>query len=432
MQKFSFAPGVRFNFEGGRLSSDSGLLFVHEFCEKLGVRELLKELFLETREGSFKHSKADILYQELIRIIAGYPSNNAANSLKHDPVFQEIHKSGSGIASSATCCRMEKTFNLVDLQNIRVLQKELRNRAHELEKPESVVLDLDTTYDPASAAIEGANYNHHYGETGFSPLVCTEANTGDMIKADLRPGNTHCSKNVVPFLTPLLKEYQSQNIAVHSRMDSAFASPEIFEAHEEYEALYTIRLRRNAVLQRAADRFFREFVTDEEKQNRQTIFFETQYEAKSWKKTRRVIMRLHWENGKLFPSYTPFVTNAKEYDLPKCVKFYQGRAKAERDIDESKNGFSSDHLSAQSFNANRVRYQLFILAHQLVNFFRRFTFPKEQRNWTIQTIRQCLTKIASKAVKNSRTIIFKLASCCPFQDLFLKILQNIQALPRFG
>lgn len=432
MQKFSFAPGVQFNFEGGRLSSDSGLLLVHEFCERLGVRELLKELFPETREGSFKHSKSDILYQELIRIIAGYPSNNAANFLKQDPVFQEIHKSGSGIASSATCCRLEKTFNLVDLQNFRVLQKEIRKRSYELEKPESVVLDLDTTYDPASSSLEGANYNTHYKETGFSPLVCTEANTGDMIKADLRPGNTHCSKNVVPFLAPLLKEYQSLNILVHSRMDSAFASPEIFEVHEEYDAKYTIRLRRNAVLQREADRFFREFVTDEEKQTRRTVFFEIQYKAMSWKKARRVIIRLHWEQGKLFPAYTPFVTNSEEYDMRKCVEFYQGRAKAERDIDESKNGFSSDHLSAHSFISNRVRYQLFILAHLLVNFFRRFTFPKEQRNWTIQTIRQCLTKIASRAVKNSRTILFKLASGCPFQDLFLKIFKSTQALPRFG
>ncbi len=428
---FHFSSKIQLDFEGGRLSSDSGLLLVHEFCDQMGVYGYLKELFSEMREGSFKHSKADILYQEFIRIIGGYPSNNAANFLQHDPVFKEIH-GDNGIASSSTCCRLEKTFTKKDLKQFQKLQKKLRGIAYEIEKPEEVILDVDTTYDPASPNMHGSNFNTHYGTTGFSPLICTEAHTGDMIKANLRPGNTHCSKNVVPFFTPILNEYKAWMILVKVRMDSAFANPRIYEMCEQHKAEYTIRMRRNAVLQRCVDTFVKEILTDEEKKARKEVFTETWYQAKSWTKKRRVLLHIYWPEGKLFPEYAPFVTNSEEHDIEKCIKFYRGRAKAERDIDESKNGFSADHLSHKSFIANQVRYQLFILAQQVVNLFRRFTFPKKQRPWFIQTIRQFLMKIASKAVINGRKIVFKCASACPSQSLFLEILNNIQALPRFG
>ena len=426
---FNFSSKVKINFEGGRLSSDSGLLLVHEFCEQFGVQECMKELFPEDREGSFKHSKAEILYQELIRIIGGYPSNNTASFLQHDPVFQEIH---GEIASPSTCCRMEQKFAKKDLEAFRQLQTKLLDMAYEIDKPQEVLLDIDTTYDPASANIEGANYNQHYGETGFSPLICTDSLTGDMIKASLRPGNTHCSKNAVPFLTPVLQRYQGLGISVKTRWDSAFACPKIYRMCEEFRAEYIIRMRRNAVLKRKMEAFVREELSEEEIRNRTEVFTEVLYKAKSWKKARRVLLHIYWPEGELFPQYAPFVTNLEEYDIETCIKFYRGRAKMERDIDESKNGFSSDHLSQQSFTSNQVRYQIFILAQLIVNLFRRLTFPQKQRPWLIQTIRQFLTKIASKAVKNGRDIIFKCASCCPHQDLFLKILENIQALPRFG
>jgi len=422
---FNFSNKIELNFDGGKLSSDAGLLLFHEFCVQIGVPELFKELFPENREGVFIHEKPDILYQELIRIIGGYPSNNAAKDLQHDPILREIH---GNIASPATCCRLEKTFDKTDLKNFQRLQTKLIDYAYTIEKPDEVIFDLDTTYDPASANIEGANFNTHYKETGFSPLICIEAQTGDLIKAHLRSGNTHCSKKVVPFFKPVLERYQKLKIPVKVRMDSAFATPEIYELCEDFSAKYYIRLKRNNVLER---KMF-EQLTGDDWINRKEIFTEIRYQAGSWKKGRRVFLHITWPKGKLFPEYAPFVTNDEVISPEDGIKFYRGRAKMERDIDESKNGFSSDHLSHYSFTSNMVRYQLFVLAQLVVNLFRRLTFPDEQKSWLITTIRFALTKVAAKVVRNARKIIFKCASCCPYKDLFITILHNIQALPRFG
>ncbi len=422
---FNFSNKIELNFEGGELTSDTGLLLFHEFCEHFGVLGLLKDLLPENRDGTFEHEKPEILYQELIRIMGGYPTNNAAKDLQFDPVFREIH---GKIASASTCTRLEKTFDINDLKNLQRLQTKLMDHAYSIEKPEEVWLDLDTTYDPASSNMEGATYNTHYGTTGFSPLICTDGKTGDLIKAHLRSGNTHCSKKVVPFMHPLLRRYKSLKIKVKSRMDSAFATPKIYKLYEQQNALYYIKLKRNAVLQRLAD----DLVPTENYITREELFVEGRYKAGSWDKERRALFHIHWPEGKFFPEYAAIVTNDELLAPENGIKFYRGLAKMEKDIEESKNGFSSDHLSHKSFVSNIVQFQIFILAHLIVNLFRRFTFPEDKKKSTITTIRLNLQKIAAKVVKNSRKLIFKCASSCPYRELFLTVLRNIQALPRFG
>lgn len=423
---FKFSNKVELNFEGGEISSDAGLLLIHEFCEQFGVRNLLKELLPENRGKIVDHEKPEILYQELIRIIAGFPSNNFAKDLQNDPTFKIIH---GKIASSATCCRLEKTFTIEDLKNFQILQTKLIDRAYEIEKPEEVHLDLDTTYDPASGKIEGATYNTHYGETGYSPLFCTDGLTGDLIKAHLRPGNFSCSKKVVPFMKPLLKRYEKLGITVRSRKDSGFACPEIYDLFEDYKnAFYYIKLKRNARLEKA----MWDKLTGDDFLVRKEIFTEIKYKAKSWKKERRVLLHIHWEGDKLLPDYAAIVTNDDVIGAEDGIKFYRGRAKIERHIEESKNGFSSDHLSHKSFENNMVRFQIFILAQLIVNLFRRFTMPESEKNTLISTLRLHLLKIGAKVVKNSRKFIFKCASCFPYKELFLTVLKNIQAFPRFG
>ncbi len=423
--KFDFSKNIELDFAGGQLSSDAGLLLVHEFCEKFGVLDLLKELLPENRDGHFKHEKPEILYQQLIRIIAGYPSNNFAKQLQYDPIFKKIH---DAIASSPTCTRLEQTFSIEDLKSFQRLQTRLIDLSYKIEKPQEVHLDLDTTYDPASDNMEGATYNTHYGETGFSPLFCVDGKTGYPIKAHLRPGNTHCSKKVVPFMKPLLKRYKKLGIKVRSRLDSAFASPKIYDMYEENNALYYIKLRRNAVLKQAVQ----DLLTEDELKERKEIFTEISYRAKSWKKERRVLLHIHWPDGKLFPEYAAIVTNDEEIEPEKGIKFYRGRAKIEKSIEESKNGFSSDHLSHNSFVSNMVKFQIFVTAQLIINLFRRTTFPGNKQASTITTIRLTLLKIAARMVKNSHSFIFKCASCCPFKDFFISVLNNIQALPRFG
>ena len=60
------------------------------------------------------------------------------------------------------------------------------------------------------------------------------------------------------------------------------------------------------------------------------VFYHSfQYQAKSWKQSRRVVAKVEWHQGELFPRVGFIVTNLNK--RPKnVVKFYNGRGTAEQ------------------------------------------------------------------------------------------------------
>jgi len=84
-------------------------------------------------------------------------SNNNYVYQKADPVFMEIH--GQKIASSATCSRLENTFNFADVEGLKKVQRALETYNLQVTNPNEIIIDLDTTYDPASENIEYSRFN---------------------------------------------------------------------------------------------------------------------------------------------------------------------------------------------------------------------------------------------------------------------------------
>jgi len=426
-KSFKFSNKVKINFEGGQLTSDGGMLLFHEFCEKMNVQGLLAKHLPENRTGFYDHKKPEIIYQQINRIIAGYPSNNAAAYLKDDPVLNTIHK--GKIASASTACRLEQSFSFGDLKNLQTVQEKILDQAYEIEQPEEVWLDVDTTYDPASGKLDGSKYNTHYRVEGFNPVVVFNGKNGDFIKGHLRPGNFYCSKKIVEFLEPVIVRYKRKQVPVKSRMDSGFASPAVYEMCEKHNAKYYIKLKSNAVIKRT---FEEQVLTEEIYENKTEVFSEFEYKAKSWTKPRRVLVRVQWKGDQLFPICTAIVSNDEECTSEDGFEFYNGRATVENSIQEGKEGFSWDHLSNQSFESNAVKFQIFLTAVLLTQLLRRLCLPEKHKTQTIQTIRIQIIKVATRVVKSSRKLIFKCASCFPFQKLFLQVLKTVQSLPQFG
>src|SRR5512147_1320796 len=98
-------------FDGGRLSSDGGLLLLREIERRLAVAERLAACIEDRRDpGSTLHPLADIIRFRLLMIAAGYEDGNDATSLRVDPVFKmalERLPSGRDLCSQSTISRLE-------------------------------------------------------------------------------------------------------------------------------------------------------------------------------------------------------------------------------------------------------------------------------------------------------------------------------------
>ena len=88
------------------------------------------------------------------------------------------------------------------------------------------------------------------------------------------------------------------------------------------------------------------------------------YRAGSWDRARRVVAKVEWHRGELFPRVGFIVTNMTA-GPEGVVRFYNGRGTAEQWIKEGKYALNWTRLSCHRFVANRVRLSLFILAYNL-------------------------------------------------------------------
>jgi len=151
------------------------------------------------------------------------------------------------------------------------------------------------------------------------------------------------------------------------------------------------------------------------------------YRAKSWTKPRRVVAKVEWHRGELFPRVGFIVTNLR-WPSRRVVHFYNKRGTAEQWIKEGKRAIHWTKLSCHRFRDNAVRLQLFALAYNLGNFMRTLALPDEVSHWSLTTLREKLIKIGAKVVRHGRYMTFQLAEVAVSRGLFARILGLIGRL----
>ena len=227
-------------------------------------------------------------------------------------------------------------------------------------------------------------------------------------------------------LEPIVTRYQGRNLRHYFRADAAFAQPELYEYLEAEDFEYAIRLPANDALLRDIEPLLTRPLG--RPSNTPVVWYAGfLYQAKSWSCARRVVAKVEWHSGELFPRIGFIVTNLKR--PPKTVvRFYNQRGTAEQWIKEGKNAVKWTRLSCHDFVDNQVRLQLFVLAYNLGNFLRQAVLPRSVRHWTLTTLREKLIKIGAKVVRHSKKVVFQMAEVAVPRGLFCSILLAINRL----
>ena len=159
------------------------------------------------------------------------------------------------------------------------------------------------------------------------------------------------------------------------------------------------------------------------------FYHDFSYQAASWKSSRRVVAKVEWHQGELFPRVGFIVTNMSRTP-ENVVRFYNKRGTCEQNIKEGKHALTWTRLSCAKYVSNRVRLALFVLAYNLGNFMRRFALPSEVSHWSLSSIQLKLIKIGAKIVSHSRMTVFQMAEVAVPEKLFRSMLSKIHRLGR--
>jgi len=431
--RVNFDRRVKLKFVGSKVTSDAGLLAYRELDEAFGLTEMGTDVLSDSRRGSNKqHLLVPLLRQSIYSRLAGYEDVNDAERLSIDPAMRQVvggraAKVDKEAASTSGVGRFETEIlserrNLIALMN---LSGQWIDKVHQQAPPKQLILDMDSSVSETYGLQEGAAYNGHFGCTCYHPLFLFNQ-FGDLEYAMLRRGNHHSAKFWRRVLLPVIDRYRDKDIPKFFRGDAAFANPALYRVLEEEGYRYVIRLKANAVLERNIKHLLTRSV-GRPSHKPQILFHSFQYQANSWRRSRRVVAKVEWYAGELFPRVGFIVTNLKKQ--PKnVVKFYNGRGTAEQWIKEGKNAVKWTKLSCRTFKNNQTRLQLFALAYNLSNFLRRLALPRDVKHWSLTTLREKLVKIGAKVTRHSRYITFQLAEVAVPRRLFAAILDRIARL----
>jgi hypothetical protein len=147
------------------------------------------------------------------------------------------------------------------------------------------------------------------------------------------------------------------------------------------------------------------------------------YQAGRWTKSRRVVAKVEWHPGELYPRVGFIVTNMSR-PAERVVAFYNKRGTCEQWIKEGKGAIKW----TRTFAANAVRLQLHALAYNLGNFLRTLATPEPIKDWSLTSLKEKLIKIGAKVVSHGRYVAFQMAEVAIPQNLFADILRLIAEL----
>jgi hypothetical protein len=421
----------KLNCAGGDLSSDSGLLLIKEFTHKLGFTKLLKEEFKTTALAlSRTHKDDENLWQMIYQILGAYFQDDCADELTNDPIFKAV-LGKDALASQPTLSRFFNRMDDITHYQFYEIMRNMRKIVYSIKQPDLILLDLDSTLLNAYGKQEGREYNFHYRNHGYHPLVCFDGITGDLLKIELRDGSVHSSTGVVDFIQPVLDEFNNSHptIPLLLRGDSAFATPKLYGQCEENGVSFVIRLRENNRLRKLAQDVSEKLIhaTKHNYTDYAVEYGEFQYQADSWGYPRRVACKVEKPENQFIHMYTFIVTNM-DSDPYQLIKLYCKRGTMENYVKKAKYGFDFASISSSKRIVNANRLQLHALAYNIFNWFKRLVLPFKMRKQQIDTIRLKLLKVAAKVVRSARYITFKLCSSFPYKSEFYETLKNVREL----
>ncbi|HSH82915.1 MAG TPA: IS1380 family transposase [Herpetosiphonaceae bacterium] len=426
-----FDRRLKLEFHGSKITSDGGLLACRELDDVLGLSEVAGEVLTDTRTGANgRHTLLGQFRQSVFGRLAGYEDVNDADRLAHDPAMRWVVGGRAVTGQGASTSQMGRfeTEVMAEAKNLAALTDlsgPWIDRVHARGPVMGIVLDMDSSVSPTYGEQEGSAYNGHFGCTCYHPLFVFNQ-FGDLERCALRSGNVHSAEGWREVLEPVVARYRDKLKRRYFRADAGFASPEVYEFLEAEGYAYVIRLPANAVLQRRIAHLLTRPVGRPPHEVRR-FYASFRYQAQSWKRSRRVVAKVEWHPGELYPRVGFLVTNLCR-PPERVVAFYNQRGTAEQWIREGKIAVRWTRLSCRSMQANAVRLQLHALAYNLANFFRTLVLPDEVERWSLTTLREKVVKIGAKVIAHARYTVFQMAEVAVSRDLFRRILRMIDAL----
>jgi hypothetical protein len=413
-------------FDGGRLTSNGGVMLLAMADRRVGVAEKLSCVFPERRDPArIVHSLADVIRARIFAIACGYEDGNDLDHLRGDPAFKlacgRLPDTERDLCSQPTLSRLENAPRLHEAIRLSYALVDMWMDSYQ-QAPRAVTLDIDDTVDVVHGRQQLSLFNAHYDEHCFLPIHVYDTERSRPVAVILRPGKTPSGIEVRAHLRRLVRHIRRRwpNTRITFRGDSHYACPEAMAYCEQNGVDYIFALAGTKPLARKIDEASDAVRSERAVEDKAVVrgYTETRHAAGSWHCERRVVARIEATEQGLDIRY---VVTSLRIGSPEWVydSLYCARGQAENLIKLHKTQLASDRTSCRSALANQVRLVLHTAAYWLVLTVRdAIPKPRDLATADFNTIRLRLLKIAARVIETATRVRLAFAAACPEADLF--------------
>ena len=449
---------VMASLDGGRISSDGGLLLLREVAQHSGLLERFAHCFRDYRDPRrIEHTVEALVAQRVLALAQGYEDLNDHDALRDHPLLAlavgksdligvqrvRVRDRGHTLAGKSTLNRLERTPDklkpqerytkiVYDAAAIEALFTDDFIRTQP-QPPAELVLDLDATDDPLHGQQEGRFFHGYYGCYCYLPLYIF---CGDyLLCAKLRTANHDGAAGALAEVERIVGQLRVvwPEVSITWRADSGFAREELMRWCEQQRVDFIFGLARNSRLEaEIRDELAAAAAQSRARGKPARLFKDFTYQTReSWSRARRVVGKAEYLTDKSNPRFVvTSYASERMAAAPLYEELYCARGDMENRIKEQQLGLFADRTSSATLRANQLRLWFAAIAYALLNHLRhRGLRDTALARAQVRTMRCRLLKLGARVTVSVRRVTASLSSAFPLQTLFAQVLANLRALP---
>ena len=432
-------------FDQPHASSDGGAVLLKMADDRLGLTWRLASALRDRRQlGKVVHPLRDLVRQRVFGIAGGYADGNDAARLVDDPIYKLVLErdplDGAPLGSQPTLSRFENAVGRAELYRLgtAVVDTVLLSHRQRLGADVRLItIDLDATDDPTHGQQELALFNGYYDTWCYLPLIATVTFDAEpmqhVVAAVRRPGTGAPTRGVGGVLRRLFSKLRTlfPHARLRVRADAGFADATLLAFLDAAGVEYVLGLAGNSRLDKRVRRLLgRARMQARTTGATATLYGETRYAARRWKRKRRIIMKaevLCYPGRSLKDNPRFLVTNLPQRPTTVYTRLYCGRGDMENRLKELQHGVAMDRTSCSRFLANQFRLLLSLAAYVLFQALQLAARGTALAGAQVGTLRERVLKLAVWVERSVRRIVLHLPQAFAWRDAWQPLAQALGA-----
>lgn len=409
-------------FEDQRLSSFSGCVLLQRLFQNLSLVDRLRRCF-EHRPERLVVGFPTIVLIMIVHLMLGFRRLRDIERYRDDPVV--LRALGlRRMPDVSTVCRSLARTDRPSVENVRLLSREYVVSRLEAEKFSRVTLDFDGSVISTGKIAEGTavGYNNkRKGARSYYPLLCTVAQTAQVLDVFHRSGNVHDSHKAIEFMKGCIEAVRTRlpGVILESRKDAAFFSEKMVDFLDSQGVQFSISVPFECF---AELKLLIESRRGWKRLDSLWDFFESDWAPKCWHRRYRFLFLRHRvkKQSKQPVQLELFAPHEEGYEFKVIVTnkrgkarsillFHNGRASQENLFSELKSQCNMDYVPTRRLPGNQLYFLSAVFAHNLYRELQmtvrrtdRPTTPKRSALWMFEEAASIRHKLIQRAGRLTR------------------------------